>query len=336
MQGTQADYYSRSFPPAAQAGAPLLLAAAFLGHACALRLLLHLTISDHATADINAYRACAADLLQAAAVGGHAATVRLLLSAFPGTATARAHGLLPIHWAAWQGKPEAVNALLVAAPQTVLAAVGDMPLQGLERGFTPLHCSCRSGNSATASTLLGAASVAALVRDSVGRLPAHTAAAGGHEQLLRLLLQVAPVAATAADLCGWTPATAAAAAGQAGALHFLLSVAPANARLLTPAGSSDPAYPGGQSLLHLACARGHVAAAALLLGAAPDLAANADEAGRTPLHVAAQGGHAEMARLLLARVAPPAVLAAARDSSGQLAIHRAAAAGHEAVVQVRG
>ncbi|PRW33560.1 Arabinanase levansucrase invertase [Chlorella sorokiniana] len=321
-----------AFCPAARTAAPLLMAASFLDHTCALWLLWHIAAASFGAAFSDATSALAPRLLCMAAAGGRAVTVRSLLGMFPGSADMPVGGKLAIHWAAQTGNHDTVAVLLNTAPLTAMA-VAQQPDEGGCKGFTPLHFSCLAGNTGTATALLQRALIAALVRDAAGRLPLHILAQQGQQaqqglqglwELISTLIRVVPNSPKELDARQWTPTHTAAAYGNAEALRTLLAAATDTAKALAR----------GCTPLHAAAEGGHVAAALALLSTAPDLIAARDQLRRTPLHLAALEGHAEMVRLLLSKAPRPAALAEAADARGDLAIHLAAAELHTDVLQV--
>lgn len=102
-------------------------------------------------------------------------------------------------------------------------------------------------------------------------------------------------------------------------------------RTLLAAGAS-PSLPGPGGLLpiHLAAVADQVAAARLLLEAAPHTAVAMDDGGDTPAYHAAMHGCVAALRLLL-QTAPQGALIK-RHNVGELPLHAAASQGHDEAV----
>ena len=174
--------------------------------------------------------------LGVAAISGHAHIVRLLLAAGAQPTLPNPARRLPIHWAAAGGSCDALELLLLAAPQT--AAATDY------LGWTPLLQLCKaSDNPGAVRLLLAAAPQASTMAASDGSLPIHAAAATSRDgAALRLLLAAAPHLATAARRNGDTPLHCAAAYHNAAAAKLLLAVAPQAASVRNALGDTPLRY----------------------------------------------------------------------------------------------
>jgi len=243
----------------------------------------------------------------------------------------------PLHYAAFCGLHDVVEALAIEHPQDVNSPNFDnesTPLYLASReghvevarlllkygadlaaqtkdGWTPLHRAPDRGNVKLAQLLLErGADAAAQTKD--GWTPLHRASDRGDMEIARLLLEHgADAAAQTKD--GWTPLHRASDRGDV-RLSRLLFEHGANAATRT----KDRKTP-----LHLASFSSHVRLARFLLEHGADVAAQ-DQYGRTSLHEASHRGHVEVARLLLEHGAD----AAAQDQYGRTPLHRASPSGY--------
>uniref|UniRef100_A0A8C4T2E6 Uncharacterized protein n=1 Tax=Erpetoichthys calabaricus TaxID=27687 RepID=A0A8C4T2E6_ERPCA len=85
----------------------------------------------------------------------------------------------------------------------------------------------------------------------------------------------------------------------------------------------------GETLLHIAAARGHLAAVQLLLSRGANVNAK-DKHSSCPLHLAASGGQSAMVQLLLKNQADPNAV----NKEKKMPLHMAATAGHPEVVSL--
>ncbi len=126
------------------------------------------------------------------------AETRLLLQLEPSLAsTGDTYQHVPLHFAAGNGDPEAVQLLLEAAPQTA-AALDD-------RGGLPMHSAAYSGSVDCLRLLVDAGAPGLDVPDGDKCLPLHCAAECNHEAAVRFLLACHPAAATAENEQGERP-----------------------------------------------------------------------------------------------------------------------------------
>lgn len=165
---------------------------------------------------------------------GSVPAMELLLSAAPDTLVAvNSSGQSALHAAAdWMGSEQAVRWLLQAAPQ--LAAVRD------RQGRSAMHEAASTERSGISVIHLLAAARPELVTvtDYDGQSPLHVASYSGNERAIRALLELAPQAAMAVDSRGQTPLHASANGRfamsrpqQAPWILELLEAAPAAARV---------------------------------------------------------------------------------------------------------
>ncbi|CAE8613424.1 unnamed protein product [Polarella glacialis] len=200
-------------------------------------------------------------------------------------------GLLPLHWAAWNGHARLVAVLL-----------NDSHSEGASQA---LRWAAARGHQAVTSKLL-ASGVAAEGGDDMGANPVHWAAAAGHAPVLSLLL-AKRADPNAADAVGARPAHFLAGEGHLATL-LVLSAWRADLRArdlegLTPA--------------HAAARFGHAELLRALAKRGADLEAVSD-AGIRPVHLAQASGHRAAAALLRSRAAAAAVAVGQQlDRSGR-------------------
>ncbi|KAK3900291.1 ankyrin repeat-containing domain protein [Staphylotrichum tortipilum] len=174
---------------------------------------------------------------------------------------------------------------------TALPAISDLITAGADPNFphpttgqTLLHHAASTNNPRLLRLLL-LHSPSPHLPSLTGYLPLHTAASLGHLKALRTLLPHSPPNPPADD--GTTPLHLAAEHGHIHLLPELLSHCrehPTNPHVRDDAGC-DPFY--------LACARGHLLAAAYLLGSGAEID-GVTKRGNTALHVAARMGEVEV------------------------------------------
>ncbi len=219
-------------------------------------------------------------------------------------------GATTLHDAAVAGDPVAVSALLSAG-----AAVDgrDLLFQ------TPLHRAARWDQAAVVTALV-AAGAALDARDERGRTPLHVAAGAGAVAVVDALI-AAGADVDAVDGRLETPLHRA----TRGDLPEVI------ARLTAGGGAAVEARDGGERTpLHLAAARGAVAAARALLARGAAVGARG-RGGVQPLHLAAaatEGGGPVVVALIEAGADP-----AARDDAERTPLHLAAEAGAVAVIE---
>lgn len=161
---------------------------------------------------------------------------------------------------------------------------------------SPAIClAAKAGDLSKCNEILGAEPKAALAVDPAygGRTALAAAAAAGSVEIVKALL-----AAGAVDTVvrGWSAACHAAYRGHAEALAALAAGLGVNATAAPPGVSMTP--------LLLACLKGHLACAALIVDAAPATLGDRDAHGRTALMLAASNGSVELIEFLVKRGAP--------------------------------
>jgi ankyrin repeat protein len=142
----------------------------------------------------------------------------------------------------------------------------------------------RGDAEAVASCLAADKAAACAVDPSAGGKTALAAAAGaGHVDVVKALLEAGAVDA---PVKGWSAASHASFYGREEVLSALISAF----------GAAAVASPDGATMspLLLACAKGHLACATLVLDASPGALATCDASGRTPRMLAATGGNPDL------------------------------------------
>ena len=182
----------------------------------------------------------------------------------------------PLHYAAGNGNPEAVQ-LLIDAEANVHATDNF--------GDTPLHEAARNGNPKTVQLLIDAgAEVNATGIDD--NTPLHWAAYNGHPKAVQLLINAgANVHAT--DNNGYTPLHDAASNGHSEAVQLLIDVG----------ADISATHNNGGTPLHDATDNNHTTMVQLLIDAKADIHAT-DIFGNTPLHKALGNDHTEVIKIL--------------------------------------
>jgi ankyrin repeat protein len=205
----------------------------------------------------------------------------------------------PLHYAAFCGLHDVVNALAIEHSQ-------DVNSRSFTGASTPLYLASGEGHVEVSRILLKHGADAGAQNDH-GSTPLHQASEWGHVELARVLIE--HHAHTAAqDDRGWTPLRL---ASERGDVEL--------ARLLIEHGADAAAQDeDGWTPLHLASERGEAELARLLVEHDADVAAQ-DEDGWTPLHLASYWGHLEIAQLLVEHDANPS----AQDNGGWTPLHRA-------------
>lgn len=185
----------------------------------------------------------------------------------------------------------------------------------------PLHDAAREGQSLLARKLATDAPKSVLVKDQDGRTPLFWAASAGHSETFAVLLKALREDKSAfakfdvddVDEGGWTLLHIVASTGNEAILALL--------KPLDPDVAATTA--GGQTPLHYAVSKGHIALARTLvtdLGASPR---TRDKQGQTPLHRAAAVGSLPLAKLCIDNKAPLNTT----DRTGWTPLHHAMAEG---------
>jgi cytohesin len=240
-----------------------------------------------------------------AACDGDVQKLTALLDAKPQLVSTKDEaGMTPLHWAAMEGRKDAV-ALLLARGAAVnarsqsgytalSAAAGHVPpgeLSALKGWLSAQLAGTRQPDPQSYQEI-----VAMLLekhadtktRDFLGDTPLHEAAYWGHDEIVRLLCEHG-ADVSAKDMFGETPLHGAAGHGRLCSAQILLRYgADVNAR----AGRGTP--------LHTAAWSGNVAMVELLLDKGADVNAK-DEAGVTAIYGAAVRGAVDVVKLLLER-----------------------------------
>jgi len=158
-----------------------------------------------------------------------------------------------------------------------------------------IYLAAKAGEAAKVQEILGSNPKEACAVDPScgGRTALSAAAAAGHTEIVKALL-----AAGATDTIhrGWSAACHAAYRGHAEVLTTLAAGLGVSATVSPTGASMTP--------LLLACLKGHLTCASLIIDAAPATLNNRDAHGRTPLMLAASGGSVELIEYLAKRGAP--------------------------------
>ena len=238
--------------------------------------------------------------------GGHVDMVRMLITEFQADTTLQSEcGDTPLHKAACHGRGEVALALI-----TEFGCDANLPNN---YGYTSLHTACHEGDASVVRIIGKYASVLSTTKD--GDTPLDIAAARGHDECIEALLQLdAPIM-----LRNAAGNTAFEIACEKGLASIVKRVDKKECLLAT---TND-----GDTLLHIAAARGHEECVeALLQLDAPTSLKNA--AGKTALHVACEEGHAQIVKMIGKDTS-----LLATDNVGDTPLHIAVARGHDECVE---
>ena len=228
----------------------------------------------------------------------------------------RESGFTPLHVACWYGHDDVVAALLQAGVDVNRA----LRTASYSKGVTPLYMAARNGWAKCCMLLLGARADPELAREADGSTPLTAAAKHGQAEVVQVLLR-AGVAIDSTDGSDSTPLLLAGQRGHPAVVELLLqagadpngSTAWRPNALVVAAFNDDvpvidaflrakPAcvsqtLPNGATALHMAAARGNVAATTRLL----DAGANPERCrsdGQTALSLASANGHTDAAQVI--------------------------------------
>jgi serine/threonine-protein phosphatase 6 regulatory ankyrin repeat subunit B len=245
---------------------------------------------------------------------GHIVAARVLLQhvGAQGLEDTTNVGYTALHCAASRGHAEVVTLLLGHGAQANSKAQG---------GTTPLMLASAGGTVAVVEMLLHHVRGQGLQEtDDNGWIALHHAAAKGHEEVVTLLLR-AGANANSKDQAGCTPLMYAARRGHAGTIQKLGVYMKGEG--LEEKGAS------GHAALHEAACNGHEDAVAVLLSMGAEANIKAQD-GTRPLMLACFKGHVGVARMLLQHMGGRGL--EETQQSGLTALHLAAHAGHEKAV----
>jgi len=255
------------------------------GHADVVKLLI-----DNG-ADVNAANDRGVTPLHRA-IACDGAMAKLLIERGAKVEAADERGRTPLHWAAVDGTPEAMTALVDAGSPIALPE---------HEGRAPLHAAAVAGNESAVKALI-ARGASADVADRLGKTPLHLAARNGSDGVVAALL-AGGAKADVQDTFGVTPLQDAA-RGNAPAVASRLLEAGANPMLADAYGSTP---------LHVAARYGRTPVARVLLAAGADAKANGGARG-SPIDEARRANRPAMLALLReTEPAPAAQPAAARE-----------------------
>lgn len=190
----------------------------------------------------------------------------------------------PFHYAAEEGRSDAVSVLLRCNPDGVKGEDKD--------GKSPSHYAAARGHCDVLTSLLRLQPKQAQRKDLCGKTVHHYATEGGHYDALKFLLLRFPDVTMEHDNDDRTPFYYAVTAPTTSMLELLLQHC---ARQLQRRGCDN--Y--GWSLFHHAAWGGHCDALALLVRRFPDGVKDIDRQGWSPFHCAAAKGHCDVLELLL-------------------------------------
>jgi ankyrin repeat protein len=182
---------------------------------------------------------------------------------------------------------EGISTLLAC----LLATIANPNTQHPTTRQTLLHHACLTNNHPLVCLLLSH-NANPLLTDSNGQQPLHYAARQGNEPILTTVLTCTtpePIDINAQDHSGTNPLMLAAEEGHDFLLPLLIHKYHADPHIRNNAGSTA---------FHLACARGQITCAAILLGYGADIDAQNGK-GNTALHLAARNGEVEMVAWLV-------------------------------------
>ena len=187
-------------------------------------------------------------------------------------------GMTVLHWAAWMGIAESVDALLDLEADVEARA---------DKGITPLHCACMMGHGNIAQKLIEVGGCNPNRWMDNGYSPLHIAVLKKQEELVKYLLDTGAYIDIPTD-DGWTPIMSAVAADDIDFVKLLLD---AGAEVVN-------VNRNGESSLWIALLLWNVDILTLLLNAGAYVD-ETDPYGRTPLLFACQNNQKTVVRLLL-------------------------------------
>jgi 26S proteasome non-ATPase regulatory subunit 10 len=187
----------------------------------------------------------------------------------------------------------------------------------------PLHTAIRTGSLTTAESLLSTNPSLAHSLDADSRLPLHISVSHNHLPITQLLADQPHFDPDAPDSLGWTALMMSSSRDDA---------TPTVSFLLARGADPNAITANGQTALHFAASKSHLAVARMLVAKGAS-ARKRDRRGQLALHRAAAVGSVPVMRLLLEERSP----VDARDVDGLTALHHALAEGRgdAAVVLLR-
>jgi uncharacterized protein len=149
-----------------------------------------------------------------AAMQGDVERVVALLRSGSDVNAAQGDGMTALHWAAYNGRADLVETLLLAGAETeALTRIGS---------YTPLHHAARNGFSDVVEALLAAGADIEAPTATGGARPLHLAAASGRDRAVKALLERGAEIDAREGAWRQTPLMFAAAAGRTGVVRLLL------------------------------------------------------------------------------------------------------------------
>ena len=194
-------------------------------------------------------------------------------------------GQTPLHNAAWNGNPEAMQLLLEAG-----AGATKDRRDGTPQGWTPLLLAAWNGHVDCVDLLIEAGVDGDMATLQNAGTPLYIAAEGGYLEMVRLLIKAGVDVNKAKSDNGTTPLLIAAARGHLQVLQLLIDAAADVNKATTDAGAAP---------LYLAAQEGHDHIVRSLLEAGRERNQASTETGGTPLFIAAQDGHVATVQLLI-------------------------------------
>ncbi|KAJ3564785.1 hypothetical protein NPX13_g7729 [Xylaria arbuscula] len=289
---------------------PSIYIASAFGLASVVRLLL----SNGSDVELH-YNHRETTLLALAAKYGHENVMKLLLAVDGIDVNLQGiRGDTALWTAACEGQEGSVKLLLAIDGIDVNVQTKD--------GFTPLNQATSKGHEEIVKLLLAADGIDVNLPDYLNCTPLRYAASHGHNAIVKLLLATDEIDVNWGSLGGSTPLHRAASKGYQTIVELLLATDNADVNMQDNYNNNTP--------LHEAVRRRQYEIVKLLLAAEEIQVDIPDKDGQTPLHLAAERGHLAIVQLLLESKA----IVDLEDKDGNtplsLAVHR----GHKAMVEL--